>query len=190
MSVIEAKQSENAADKQEILRMKNEIMSLKGQLDLMRNTNNSQKQEINTLKNRVSTLEDERKEFEMKISELTEENKRLKLENLKVEKYAEWSVDEIIYWIMSLDSNMYSQYEAALRKALVEEGINGECLEMVGKDDIKRWGITNFKHFTILHQHIRALVESTSSSAAVVANVARANNNSLNEGSNAPTAYI
>ena len=142
----------------------------------------SMTQEIQQLRKRVATLEDERKEFEMMINELKEENKKLKLNNLDVGKYEEWGVDEIIYWIISLDEKVFQQYEGTLRKFLSEEDVNGECLIDVEVSDIKRWGIKSFKHSKLLLKAIKSLVDK--------GKIQNNDNNMLNEGSNAPTAYI
>ena len=139
-------------------------------------------QQMEQMKDKVSRLEDERKEFDMTINELKEENKKLKLNNLDVGKYEEWGVDEIIYWIISLDEKVFQQYEGTLRKFLSEEDVNGECLIDVEVSDIKRWGIKSFKHSKLLLKAIKSLVDKDK--------IQNNDNNMLNEGANAPTAYI
>ena len=176
---------------EEIERLRDENNKLKEKLVLLEDENKTQKQEIDTLKNKVLTLEEEKKEFVMNINELKEVVNRLKLENLNVDKYEEWSMDEIIHWILSIEPVIFRQYEGSLRKMLADEDVNGECLEAVDVSDIKRWGIRSFKHSKLLHQHIRSLVEGKRNKDNVNSNVASvANVTTMNEGSNAPTAYI
>ena len=122
----------------------------------------------------------------MKINDLSEENKKLKLDNLDVSKYKEWSRDELIYWIISIDKEVYGQYEQILKTSLTEEEVRGDCIDDIDVSDIKRWGIKNFKHSKNLMKQIKLLIERQQN---VNQNVAKANP-ILNEGANAPTAYI
>ena len=153
------------------------------------------RKENDALRYKVLTLENEQKEFEMDMNELKEENKRLKMEkNLKKDKFEEWGAEEIVCWILSLDLEMYGPYEDALREALKKECMNGQCLHLVGKDDLIRWGITNFEHFTILHQRIQELVKSKNDGGENAndenTNVENVNVENMKEGSSAVTPYM
>ena len=88
-------------------------------------------------------MEDERKEFEMKINELIEENKRLKVNNLDLDNYKDWDRDELIHWIISIDKDIYGQYEQILIQSFTEESVTGDCMDDIDVSDIKRWGILN-----------------------------------------------
>merc|ERR1711997_1126479 len=94
------------------------------------------------------------------INKLKDENKQSKLKNLNTDNYEEWSADEIAHWIISLNPEIYGEYEQTLIKLLVEEDVNGECLENVDIADIKRFGIKSFKHSKQLLKEIKLLTQN------------------------------
>ena len=137
---------------------------------------------IEQLKIKISILEDERKEFEMKINDLTEENKRLKRDP---DKYKEWNVEDVINWMICLDPGEFSKYEEKMRKVMVEEEVTGDLLTNdIDIADLKRWGIIKLKHTKQVLKAIQSLITED--------NKANANKNDavLNEEANTPTAYI
>eukprot|EP01084_Bolivina_argentea_P124131 219967_1 len=68
---------------------------------------NKLKNKCKSLRDRVRLLEDEKKEFEMNINRLEEENKKLKLLNINTNNYEQWDADEIVHWIISLNPKIY-----------------------------------------------------------------------------------
>eukprot|EP01083_Nonionella_stella_P265842 900010_1 len=81
---------------------------------------------------------------------------------LDLSKYMEWSQDDVLYWILGLEDSKlqikFAQYETVLAKAFAEQEFDGSCFEDVEKEDIKGWGIVNFKHRSSLYKHIRHLI--------------------------------
>eukprot|EP01083_Nonionella_stella_P150432 479192_1 len=157
------------------------INDLQNVTEMIRRSGKKQRKTLATqneqLRQRISELEDERKEFEMTIDALKEENKRLKLQHLDTDNYEQWSADEVVHWMVSVDQQIYTQYEEKLKAFLKQEEVNGECLVDVEHSDIKRWGISNFKHAKQLLKSIKLLVHKKDDNTQI-----------LNEG--APTAYI
>ena len=135
--------------------------------------------ENESIKRQVGMLEDEKKEFEVTNQELRQENQRLKVQSLDKSKYEEWGAEELVHWIVSIDPEVYSQYEEALRKTFQAEAVGGDCIDAIDANDVKGWGIVNFKHRKRLMQEINRLKDRNKSKAAM-----------LHEGANAHTAYI
>eukprot|EP01084_Bolivina_argentea_P126138 223402_1 len=144
---------------------KTDNISLQKQLETNRNLQqkyNELREKYAKLNNEKSLLEDEQKVFEMTIHELREENKQLKMQSLNINKYEEWSSEEIVHWIISLNPQIYGKYEQILTKTLKEEQVTGDCMCDVDVSDIKRWGIVQFKHSKALMKHIEALIANKS----------------------------
>ena len=112
---------------------------------------------------------EEKKEQQMVVAELRDENKRLRAENkrLRVQnvdpsKFREWSTQEVVAWIVSLNPDSLGLYEDTMLRVMTEEGVDGECLdEDVSIADLKRWGVTLYKHSKHVLKEIKALIRSS-----------------------------
>eukprot|EP01084_Bolivina_argentea_P195152 334861_1 len=174
--------------KSEISRLTSSIQGYKNTEYKLRQANNSQRTEIKNLQKRVQQLQiqngklmEEHKDFELKINELSAENKRLRLKCIDTTNYEQWNHDEILMWIMSLDNGRFTKYEQKLKQSLAEEDVSGVNLQEVDVADIKGWGVVNFNDKKYLMRQIQQLVQ----------NVVKKVNDMNNEGNNvAPTAYI
>ena len=102
---------------------------------------------------------DDEKEYEMTIQELNAEIAELKLKCIDESKYTEWTPQEIVSWIVSLDSDRFSKYKDVLLQNLTEEGIEGADLCNVNEFDVKGWGIKNFKDKKFIMERITGLVK-------------------------------
>ena len=72
--------------------------------------------------------------------------------------WEQWSAAEVAAWIVSLNPANYAQYEKVLARAMSEEDVDGESLELVDIKDLQRWGIKSFKHNKLILVGIRKLV--------------------------------
>ena len=73
----------------------------------------------------MASLEDERKEFEMTIKELKEENKKLKSKSPNEDEWEHWGSEQLIAWIVTIDPEEYGKYEEGLRKTFGAENVTG-----------------------------------------------------------------
>ena len=130
----------------------------------------------------ISVLEHDQKEQELRIKELGEENKRMKQRMINTEEFEEWSSEQFAAWIVSLDPAKYGQYEEGMKRMLIEEGVDGQCIdEKVAIADIKRWGIVHYLHSRHVLEEIRKLIQNKKGKQML----------SMEEGANtAPTAYL
>ena len=131
--------------------LKVENQELKEKCDKLMEENNELKEENNK-------LSEEKKDNLLEIKELKEEIKTYKMKCIDTTKYEEWTSDEIVLWIMSLENGRYDKYTQKLAQELKNEGVSGACLESVNEIDVKGWGVNNFADKKSLTKSIQQLV--------------------------------
>ena len=133
---------------------------------------------IQALEKQVAQYQDEKKEREIELNKLREENKKLKLQCVDTLKYHEWGPDEMCEWILGL-----VKYEQVLRESLKEEEADGSLLGAVDSADLKGWGIIKLSDRKFLQNEIASLVGNQSAAANPASNIV------TNEGAKV-TAYV
>eukprot|EP01083_Nonionella_stella_P001765 5043_1 len=130
--------------------------------------NRQLKDEMNDIKqvsanqqSQILMLNDECKENKIELQELKLRYKELqKNSKLDERRYAEWSMEDVLHWIMRLDDGKrFVKYEKKVHKALTEQEFDGSCLEDVEKSDVADWGVTNFKDKTFLFKQIQNMTQ-------------------------------
>eukprot|EP01083_Nonionella_stella_P047683 127631_1 len=106
----------------------------------------------------LDSLMEERKEMEMEMNALKEENHALKLKCIDVSAYETWQWEEMLQWILMIEEGIFRKYEADLRKSLAQEEPKGEDMQYMNAYIIKRWGVTEKHHIRLLCERINALV--------------------------------
>ena len=107
----------------------------------------------------MSSLEDEQKEFILTIKALKAEKEELKLKALDEDKYKECGSEQVVACIISKDPLSYGQYEDALKESFCAESVNGSCIHSIDANDLKVWGIIDFKHRKGMIQEMQSLVD-------------------------------
>ena len=119
----------------------------------------AQQAEVNRLTLQNLALSDDQKEREEAMVALRAENERLRLQSVDVANFRQWSPQQFAAWIVSKDGN-YAQYEPALTQRLVEEGVDGSCIDgQIDTGELRRWGVVSYKHQRQILEHIRGLIE-------------------------------
>eukprot|EP01083_Nonionella_stella_P189410 700340_1 len=72
-------------------------------------------------------------------------------------KYMEWSQDDVLCWILSLDDSKFLQYDNLLTRVIAEQELDGSCLVNVDLLDIEQWGIGDPDDCHCLFQHVQHL---------------------------------
>ena len=72
--------------------------------------------------------------------------------------YVDWSSKDIADWIVSIDKVKYYKYYDDLLTNLSKEGIDGQCLYELDKNDLYRLGIVSFKDKNNIFMAIRRLI--------------------------------
>eukprot|EP01084_Bolivina_argentea_P288353 494890_1 len=132
---------------------KSEVDSLKEQIKIQSEKNNE--------------LNDEVKECKMELMEVKKELNELKKKCIDVSRYNEWSSDEFVNWICSLDDGKYEKYENKLRNIFIEEDISGEAIPHIQKNEWKEWGITSYMDRTNLDKHLKNLLNQNNKKQSV-----------------------
>jgi len=79
--------------------------------------------------------------------------------------YAQWNVDEIVIWVMSLSDGLFMDYVDKLRAGLIKSGItSGETLPMLTRSDLSvpPFDIHNFNVKRELIEHFKSLKKDVS----------------------------
>ena len=101
---------------------------------------------------------DEQKENQMKIGELQQEIKHLKLSNINAVEYESWNNEQILIWIMNLENGRFRKYKDILSKNLSEEDVKGIDLKTVDISDLKGWGVVVFGDRKAMFAQIQKLI--------------------------------
>ena len=111
------------------------------------------------LQNKYNELNAECKDNKLKYNELKIKYDELN-NNIGVNhrNFIQWSSNDIVDWIMTLDNNRFKRYEKKLKKNLKKQNFDGECLNNLQKSDIADWGIYDFRDKTALFNHIQYLI--------------------------------
>ena len=100
--------------------------------------------------------EEEHKELILVKAEL---NRLKQGNNLNIANYLNWSGDDIVSWLVTLDNGEYKQYESVLRAAFDEENVNGKGIVHIDKPQLKEWGIRDFMHKNNIYAHFQSLLK-------------------------------
>eukprot|EP01083_Nonionella_stella_P126494 382883_1 len=74
--------------------------------------------------------------------------------------YTQWNSDDIVTWIVGLNGNKYSKYEAILREKMCEKNVHGSTLVMLNKTDLQSLGIVELDDAVEVANHIEHFVSS------------------------------
>ena len=115
---------------------------------------------IQELRDDKLRLMDEQKEQSLKVQQLMDEMRELKLRNLNPANFEEWSTEELVTWITALDPQ-FAQYKQEMLRVMIEEGVDGTCVDAdISRGDIKVWGVKSFKHGKIIEKALHGLVQA------------------------------
>ena len=118
---------------------------------------NNYKQQISELKQNIGQLMDQQKQRDFEFANLRKENTELRMRNINIQKYAQWNVKQIIFWILSLENQRFEKYTKQLRKEFISEGINGSDITEIDEFNLQKWGVQNFRDRKDLMKHIKTL---------------------------------
>lgn len=122
----------------------------------LRNKNEQMMQEYERLDAVYKQTMEEHKELETKYIALKQvEDEKERESNPEI-----FDTLQTVKWIISLDKQRYGKYYDVLLKNMQKEGIDGDCLHDLCKDDLYRLGIVQFKDKRDIMQSIRQFVKS------------------------------
>eukprot|EP01083_Nonionella_stella_P054611 144161_1 len=134
-------------------------------IDLLNEKQIHAPQDILDQQRKIENLRRENERIRQTIMSVTNTNKQLHSQctNKKAERilktlhYSQWSTDDVVQWILTLDNGAYVEYKHTLGICMLKEGIDGAELKHLDKNDLHRLGIGNFKHKRLILQHITDL---------------------------------
>ena len=128
---------------------------------------------VDDLLRNQSRLEIDRRGIEQREERLREKKEAIKdeLEKNKAElaklrgtiidttKYMEWDADKFVDYICTVEDGRFLKYEDMLRNKFKSEGVSGEAIPHLEKDEWREFGIKNYMDRTKLHICIKDLVQ-------------------------------
>ena len=136
------------------------IKALEEEIEKYKVTEVSLRFKIRTEEEKNKKLSDECKQCNMELIELKRELNELKRKCIDTTKYLDWSSDEFIEWICSLEQGRFSKYESKLREVFKEQNICGEAIPYIQKNEWQGWGIKDYMDRTNIDKHLKHLIKA------------------------------
>jgi len=149
-------QAKNMSLKLEVERLETECMLRREQHEIM-----ERKMTDLMVQNEMLTAQhvEYQKDAELRIRELEDEVKELKMQHLDISRFREWSWNQIHLWMMSLDGGRFRKYDGVLMHALSADKTTGHNLLEITPYVLRVWGIKEHEERYDLSQHIQGLVQ-------------------------------
>jgi len=151
--------------------------------------------ENNVLKSKLSQIENENNELseeckcaQMELQDVKQQLKELKRLHLDPKDYLNWSSDDVVHYICTLDQGCYEKYAGNLRVIFAEEAVDGQALVQIDKPSLRDWGINNFKHRANIYDHFQRIVNQNNGNVNINNN--NNNNNNIGNEGKPSTAFI
>ena len=61
------------------------------------------------------------------------------------DSYLDWTAVEVTNWMVTIDRMRFEKYYEALIQNMMQEGVDGRCLQSLDKNDLHRLGIIQFR---------------------------------------------
>merc|ERR1712228_88054 len=135
---------------------------------------NLQRDELHSLRNELSLqccqhnndmikMEQRNKILAIKSKKIQNDYRNLQIKYNSQRKtfgFLEWTTENVADFIVNVNYQKYCKYYDHLLDALMNEGVDGECLHNLDKDDLHRFGIVAFKDKQNILNAIKSLVRN------------------------------
>ena len=109
----------------------------------------------------ITNYSKNRELFETYNGEITKVNSMIEKKVLPdVLNYSKWDALMLSTWILSLDKD-FGVYKQDLLTNFRKQKFDGTCLKDLEKNDLIQFGISDFKHRTIIYNAIKSVVNGT-----------------------------
>eukprot|EP01083_Nonionella_stella_P306350 1072706_1 len=115
---------------------------------------------VKVLREENALLRVENQQLLQQLNDVKKQLTQLKrAQRLDTAQYLQWSSDQLVDWIVSLEDGKYQQYENKFRTQFSKEGVNGEAIPHIDRVALNHWGIQNFMDRANLDNAIKRLVQ-------------------------------
>ena len=114
--------------------------------------------EIELLRNELASVKQLNRELQFENSSLKKQNKSMTKLIFDERDFMNWSVDEVISWIMDIDNGKYLKYFEMLNIRITDEQIDGIKLYELDYVDLKELGIIDIDDRKSLWRNIQLLI--------------------------------
>merc|ERR1711902_391765 len=94
-------------------------------------------------------------------------DKLKRMKNINTTKYREWSSDEVVDWLISLEDGKFLKYEDMFRVIFNQQGVDGSTIGYIDKSELKGWGIDSFSDRARIHENIQNLINKNKQSPSL-----------------------
>ena len=125
--------------------------------DLLRNQS-AIEIEKRAIERREQILKEKREEIRTELEAAKAELAKLRRKNMDTTKYMEWSAEEFVDYICTVDNGIFLKYEDILRESFKNDDVDGEAIPHLEKNEWRGFGIKNYMDRAKLHKCIKDLV--------------------------------
>ena len=150
-----------------------QMESLKNENQQLKISNHGYYSQIVSLKNKNEELKisnyeydvqngrlmDECKELQLRLNETKQRLKEMEI-RMNTTRYREWTSNDLVAWICSLDNGRYEKYKNKLLIAFERQGVDGKGMCYLEKQDLEGFGVDAFIDRSIIYRHIQSLVNN------------------------------
>ena len=148
-------------DCQECDKYKNKIKELQDKIEDLYRIENRLKISKKAVEQREEKLNDIKDDLKQQLEDANAELSNLRRENIDITKYMEWSAEEFVDYICTIEDGRFIKYEEILRETFKNEDIDGQAIPHIEKNEWRNFGVKNYMDRTILHKCIKNLTQQT-----------------------------
>jgi len=157
---IEQLRTELEAQTYEMQRLSDEKQQIERQRSNLEATLRAKEAEMDTALEREKQRADDAEKAQTEKHSLYARYARLvAMSTIDESKYLQWQPDEVADWILSLEpeKGAFAKYDADLRAKLNEEAVSGRDLNDLTQNELRRYGIVQKSHRSVIMAHIEQL---------------------------------
>ena len=149
---------DNTEYEEELNALRTEVVSTEKLRKLLKDDMKEIEVETFNLKKQIYELQRKEKRM-MKMRNGVNNNNKIKMNKLDLLHWDKWNCDDVMQWILSLDSGRYLKYECDLQDIVcTKENVRGRELVMITENDLISFGINDENDRNLLIKHISGLI--------------------------------
>eukprot|EP01084_Bolivina_argentea_P281844 482318_1 len=114
-----------------------------------------------TLLNAIKTLiENNSNQIEILESNKSTDNEVIHCHDQDQDNWRDWTIDDVVDWIIILNDRQFAKYESDLRYAFKDEVITGKCMCDLIEYDLERYGVYDSRDRVALLDAIQLLINN------------------------------
>ena len=137
---------------------KDKIISLEKERDDLKRNQSAIEIDRRAIEQREEKLKQKYEQVRKELDDAKAEISKLRKSKIDITKYMEWSADEFVDYICTVEDGRFLKYEDVLRENFKNEEVSGEAIPHIEKNEWREFGVRNYMDRTQLHKCIKDLV--------------------------------